>query len=135
MAVQERAKKKNVQDYPRSGQPKTQRTDANVDRVRTSVCSNQRLGVRLTAEELNMNRETVQQMTRNVGFTFHLIFYTMQRCVIGSLLETKRGVFIRPGNKTPQHAMENTEFTSAKKSTHVSLTVQDHACVSSITWG
>jgi hypothetical protein len=49
-----------VQDNPRSGQPETQRTDTNVDRVRTLVCSDQRLGVRVTVEELNMNmnRET-----------------------------------------------------------------------------
>jgi hypothetical protein len=49
----------NVQDDPRSGELKTQRTDANVDRVRTLVRSDQRLGVRVTVEELNMNRETV----------------------------------------------------------------------------
>ena len=29
---------RDVQDDPRSGQPKTQRTDANVDRVRVCVC-------------------------------------------------------------------------------------------------
>jgi len=28
-----------------------------------------------------------------------------------------------------EHAVENTEFTSAKKSTHVSVIGQDHACV------
>jgi hypothetical protein len=33
-----------------------------VDRVRTLVRSDQRLGVRLIAEELNMNRETVRQI-------------------------------------------------------------------------
>jgi hypothetical protein len=44
-----------VQDDPRSGQPKSRRVDANVDRVRTVVRSNRRLGVRLIAEELNMN--------------------------------------------------------------------------------
>jgi hypothetical protein len=33
---------------------------------------------------------------------------------------------IRPGNQTPEHAVENKEFNSAKKSAHVSLTVQDH---------
>jgi hypothetical protein len=43
--------RKDVQDDPRSGQPKTQRTDANVDRVRTLVRSDQRLGVRVIAEE------------------------------------------------------------------------------------
>jgi hypothetical protein len=40
-----------VQYDPRSGQPKTQRTDANVDRVRTLVPSDRRLGVRVIAEE------------------------------------------------------------------------------------
>ena len=52
--------REGVQDDPRSGQPKTQRTDANVDRVRTLV---RRSGVRATAE-LNMNRETVRQIVK-----------------------------------------------------------------------
>jgi len=107
--------REDVQDDPRSGQPKTQRTDANMDRVRTLVHSDQILGVRVTAEELNMNRETVRQIVKkiwewenfplkwwleswhmarnNVGFTFHLIFYAMHRCLIGSLPVMKRGVF------------------------------------------
>jgi DNA-directed RNA polymerase sigma subunit (sigma70/sigma32) len=39
-----------------------------VDRVRTLVRSDQRLGVRLIAEELNMNRETVRQiLTKCLG--------------------------------------------------------------------
>ena len=50
----------DVQDDPRSGQPKTQRTDANVDRVGALTHSDRRSGVRVIAEELNMNRETVQ---------------------------------------------------------------------------
>jgi hypothetical protein len=41
----------DVQDDPGSGQPKTQRRDANVYRVRTLVHSHRRLGARLTAEE------------------------------------------------------------------------------------
>jgi hypothetical protein len=53
-----------VQDNPRSGQSKTQRKDANVDTVRTLVCSDRREGVRVTAEELNMNRETVRQVVK-----------------------------------------------------------------------
>jgi hypothetical protein len=56
--------REDVQDDPRSGQPKTQRTDANVDRVRTLVRSYRRLGVRVIAEELNMNRETVRQIVK-----------------------------------------------------------------------
>jgi hypothetical protein len=46
--------REDVQDDPRSGQPKTQRTDANVDRVLTLVCPDRRLSVKLIAEELNM---------------------------------------------------------------------------------
>jgi hypothetical protein len=45
-----------VQNDPRSGQSKPQRTDANVDRVRTLVRSDRRLGVRVITEELNMNK-------------------------------------------------------------------------------
>jgi hypothetical protein len=52
----------DVQDYPRSGQPKMQRTDANLDRIWTLVSPDRRLGVTLIAEEANMNRETVQQI-------------------------------------------------------------------------
>ena len=55
---------RDVQEDPRSGQPKTLRTDANVDRVRTLVCSDRRLGVRVIAEELNVNRETVRQIVK-----------------------------------------------------------------------
>jgi len=55
-------RREDVQANPRSGQLKTQRTDANVDRVRTLVRSDRRLGVRVIAEELNMNRETVRQI-------------------------------------------------------------------------
>ena len=53
-----------MQDDPRSGQPKTQRTDASVDRVRTLVFSDRRLGERVIVEELNMNRETVRQILK-----------------------------------------------------------------------
>ena len=57
-----------MQDDPSSGQPKTQRTDANVGRVRTLVLSDRRLGVRVIAEELNMNREPVRQIvTEDLG--------------------------------------------------------------------
>jgi len=48
-----------VQDDPRSWQPKTQRTDANVERVLSLVRSDRRLGVRVIEEELNKNTETV----------------------------------------------------------------------------
>jgi hypothetical protein len=58
----------NVQDGARSGKPKTRRTDSNVNRVRTLVRSDQRVGVRLIADELNMGRKTVRQIIReNLG--------------------------------------------------------------------
>ncbi len=38
------------------------RTDANVQRVCTLICQDHRLTVRLLADELNMNRETVRQI-------------------------------------------------------------------------
>jgi AraC-like DNA-binding protein len=56
--------REDVQNDPSSGQPITQRTDANGDRVRTLVRSDRRLGVRVIAEELNMSRETVQQIAK-----------------------------------------------------------------------
>jgi hypothetical protein len=58
---------RDVQGDPRSGQRKTHRTDANVDIVRTLVRSDRRLGVRLIAEELNMNTETVRHSNGGFG--------------------------------------------------------------------
>jgi hypothetical protein len=51
-----------MQDNPISWQLKPGRTDAQVARVRTCVRSDRRLGARLIAEGLNMNRETVRQI-------------------------------------------------------------------------
>ena len=56
--------REDVQDDPRSEQPKTQRTNANVDRVRTLVLSDRRLRVRVIAEELNISRETVRHTVK-----------------------------------------------------------------------
>ena len=56
--------REDVHDDPRSGHAKTQRTDADVDRVRTLERSDRRVGVRVIAEELNMNRETVRQIVK-----------------------------------------------------------------------
>jgi hypothetical protein len=50
--------RENLQDDPRRGQPKTQRKDANLNRVRSLVRSDRRLGV-IVIEGLNVNRETV----------------------------------------------------------------------------
>jgi histone-lysine N-methyltransferase SETMAR len=56
--------REDVQDELRSGQPKTQRTVANVDKVRTLVRSDRRVGVRVIAEESKNNRETVRQIVK-----------------------------------------------------------------------
>ena len=134
-----------MQDDPRIGQPKMQRTGANVD----LVCSEGRVGVRVIAEEFIMDRETGRQIVKqdlgvkkkflqkwclesqhrtrnNVGFTFRLIFYTMQRCVIGSLPVMKHGVFNMTRNKTTQHAVENTELNRPHK--HACLVHRSRPC-------
>ena len=59
--------REDVQDDPRSGQPNTQRTDENVDRERALVHSDRRLGLRVIAEELNVNRETATDCKRRFG--------------------------------------------------------------------
>jgi hypothetical protein len=53
-----------VQDDPRSGQPKTQRTCENVDTVRTFVRSDRWVGVRVIEEKLHLNCETVRQIVK-----------------------------------------------------------------------
>jgi hypothetical protein len=57
-------RREDVQDDPRIGQREMQRTDANVDRVRTLARSDRRLGVTVIAEELNMNRGSVRQIVK-----------------------------------------------------------------------
>jgi hypothetical protein len=120
-------------------------------RVWTLVCSDWRVGVRVIAEEFNMNTETVRQivkkiwewekfpqkwcleswhMTRNnVGFTFHLIFYTMQRCLIGSFPAMKCGVFYTTWKQNNRACSGKHRIHLGRKSMHVSVAGQEHACV------
>jgi hypothetical protein len=50
-----------VKDDERTGRPKTHRTDENVEKVR-------KLSVRMMAEELNIDRETVRKiLTEDLG--------------------------------------------------------------------
>jgi hypothetical protein len=131
----------DVQDDPASGQPRMQRTDANVDRVWALVHSERRLRVRLIAQELNMNSETVRQIimkdlgmrkifrkdgVSNLGrwpeitLASHFIWSITQRREVNWGHYQWWNVFsIRPGNKMTWHAVENTEFTLAEKSTQV----------------
>lgn len=58
----------NVEDEDRSGRPSTSRTDVNLARVRELVRSDRRLSVKMIAEELNINRETVRLIiTEDLG--------------------------------------------------------------------
>uniref|UniRef100_A0A8C4QZV8 Mos1 transposase HTH domain-containing protein n=1 Tax=Eptatretus burgeri TaxID=7764 RepID=A0A8C4QZV8_EPTBU len=50
----------DVNDDARSGRPSIAKTDVNVERVRMLVRSDGRLTVRLIADQLNLNRETVR---------------------------------------------------------------------------
>ena len=57
--------RESMKDDERPRQPKTQRRCANVERVRQSVRSDRRLSVRLMAEELNLNTETVRKIFKD----------------------------------------------------------------------
>ncbi|XP_045673820.1 LOW QUALITY PROTEIN: protein GVQW3 [Phyllostomus hastatus] len=52
--------REDVRDDARSGRPVTHRTDENVQKVKDLVCSNRQLTVRMMAEELNLDKETVR---------------------------------------------------------------------------
>jgi orotate phosphoribosyltransferase-like protein len=56
-----------VEDDERPGLPVTMKTDENVDKVRTLVRNDRRLSIRMIAEELNVDKETVKQiLTENL---------------------------------------------------------------------
>jgi hypothetical protein len=148
-SIESKPQKKDVQDDPR-----TQRTDANVDRVWTLVCLDQRLGVRLIAENwiwIGKQCDRLLQriwewekcpqrwcleswhMTTNIGFTSHLIFYTMQRCLIGSVLVMKR-VF-NTTQKQNARAFSGKQNSPWLKKARMSRSSRPCLCVSSVTRG
>jgi len=51
--------RESVTDEERSGWPATSRTDKNIAKVRQIVHENHQMTVRSTAEQVNINRETV----------------------------------------------------------------------------
>jgi hypothetical protein len=60
-------RKEDVEDDERHGRPVTMKTDENVDKVRTLVRNDRRLSIRMIAEELNVDKETVRQiLTENL---------------------------------------------------------------------
>ncbi|XP_023420390.1 protein GVQW3 isoform X1 [Cavia porcellus] len=52
--------REDVRDDARSGRPVIHRTDENIQKVKNLVCSNRQLTVRMMAEELNLDKETVR---------------------------------------------------------------------------
>jgi hypothetical protein len=55
-------------DNERTGCPKTNRTDENVEKVWKLVCSEGQLRAQMMAEELNLDRETVRKiLTEDLG--------------------------------------------------------------------
>jgi hypothetical protein len=127
-------RRNDVQDDPRSGQQEMQRTDANVDRVRTLMHSDRRLCVRLIAE-LNMDRETVCQIMEDSGMRKistkmvpqiltnnqkRLIFYTMQSCLIESLLVMKLGVFSTAWKQNAKACSGKHRIHLGRKKAHMS---------------
>jgi hypothetical protein len=118
--------------------------------------SDRRLAVRVTTEELNMNRERVRQIVKKIwkweklpltwcleswymarkndGFTIYLIFYAMHRCLIGSLPVMKPDVF-----KTNRKQNDRTcsgkyrIHLGRKKHAYLNRKSRPCLCVSSIT--
>ncbi|PNF27550.1 hypothetical protein B7P43_G02872, partial [Cryptotermes secundus] len=131
----------DVQDDPRSGQPKTQRTTANVDRVRTLVLSDRRLGVRLIAEELNMDlgmiKYSVKIVLRIVTHDekkrrLHFSLNVLRNAEMSDRAITGDGTWCfqyDPETKRQRMVWKAQNSPSVEKSTYVSLAVQDHACV------
>ncbi|XP_040114841.1 protein GVQW3 [Oryx dammah] len=52
--------REDIRDDARSGRPVTHRTDENIKKVKDLVCSNRQLTVRMMAEALNLDKETVR---------------------------------------------------------------------------
>jgi hypothetical protein len=106
--------------------------------------------VRLIAEELNVNRETVRQIIReDLGmrnFSAKMVPRILtndeeqrrlhissdlnaERCLIGSLPMMKSGVFNKTWKEDARACSGKLRIHLCRKSTYVSLAVQDHACV------
>uniref|UniRef100_A0A0K0ELC2 DUF4817 domain-containing protein n=1 Tax=Strongyloides stercoralis TaxID=6248 RepID=A0A0K0ELC2_STRER len=59
----------NVADLPRSGRPKTARTDDNIERVRESVTNNKETSLKQRAKELCLSKESLRRIiTEDLNF-------------------------------------------------------------------
>ena len=56
--------RESVKDDDRSGRPHTAATDNNIEKVQGVIRKDQRLGVRAVAEEVDLDRESVQRILR-----------------------------------------------------------------------
>jgi len=54
--------RESVTDEERSGRPATSKTEENIAKVRQIVRENRRLSVRVVAEQVNIDRETVRKV-------------------------------------------------------------------------
>ena len=60
----------NVEDKPRSGRPSSLKTDENVEAVRQAARGDRRLTVRMIAEQVGIDRQTVwQKITEELSKT------------------------------------------------------------------
>nr|XP_045001723.1 protein GVQW3 isoform X1 [Jaculus jaculus] len=82
--------REDIRDDARSGRPITHRTDENIRKVKDLVCSNRQLTVRMMAEELNLDKETVRLILKE-----NLNMRKVSAKVISDILkdETKAGKF------------------------------------------
>jgi hypothetical protein len=143
--------KEDVKDDKRIGSPKTHRTDENVEKMGKLVHCDRRLSVRMMAEELNLDRETVRKiliedlrmrklsaktvpriLTRNSGglmfVLISLVSWPIETTFWMELSRVTNCVLsLRSRNETPKHAMENISVTETKKGTHVTSLSEDNA--------
>ena len=113
-----------VENNPRSGRPSTSRTADNIERVKQMVRADRRLAVRMIAEELSINKDTVRSIiTENLEVrkddpqavvrgpetatsqsvkTLSSVSRTIQTCSGESLLAMNRGylnTILRPNGR------------------------------------
>ena len=132
---------KNAKDRCKCGQS----TNVGALKLKIMCESNRRKETvrQIVKEDLGMGKISAKMVPRilthdqkNVGFTFNLIFYTMQRCLIGSLSVMKRGVLnmIRKQNDRPCSGKHRIHL-GRKKYACLGLRSRSCLCVSSITRG
>ena len=146
--------REDVEDDPKSGRPSTTKTADNIGKVNELVRSDRRLTVRMMAEELNINRESVRTILleelhmRKVcakivpkllsddqkQHRVRVCEDMLERIWSGSRFPWPHhhwrrilGVPVRPGNQEAEAAVDDPKFATTQESTHVKVENQDHA--------